>query len=640
MAFSAAISGLREVVLRHVGSGHEVLAVELDGVQAGGLGQVDRLAAGRAGRRGGRPRTAAGRPGRPARAAARRGRGRSGRCEGPTSATRSLACATARSAARRARWRAAALRSDVIRGSLPSSGHGGQHGQRLVGGPDVALVDGQQRPVHQHGGRRRPGRRQEADRPPHRAGPAPASSRPRPWASRICSTSSASPAAEASSRACAGLALLEEPLRGDPLERGHLAGVAALQGRREVGAQQRVVPEPGAAAVERHDEGVALGQVVEHGGRVVATGEPGGEVDGEVLDHAGAQQEVDDVVGQADQHLAGQVVGDGAVGAAELGDERGRVAPCSSDSAASRIPAGQPSVRVCSAARESASSTMSCRSQKSSASSSVKASCAARTSCSRPVSRSRCRPIGGSKRQPRATRTRPSAHSTRCWMPSSTSRVAHLVHVVEDEDQPGHLVAEHADQVRDERRVGRAGRGVEPGEHGRGVGRGLGGGQRSPRSRRRSPSSSRSQVTQATGHPGGALLLGPVGEHRRLAVAGGRAGEQHHGPGSGRVRAAHGVVERGSGEVAEQSRPLHGSVDATGDRHLGARHGERGAQVCHMHEPSQPGGRAAAPVRRRPRRGGRSARRSAGAQMPVTASIRPSVTAAASAAWSCSVRSA
>ncbi len=49
------------------------------------------------------------------------------------------------------------------------------------------------------------------------------------------------------------------------------------------------------------------------------------------------------------------------------------------------------------------------------------------------------------------------------------------------------------------------------------------------------------------------------------------------------------VVEGGSGEVAEETRPLHGSVDPTGDRHLGARHGERGAQVCHGVEPSQQG---------------------------------------------------
>ncbi len=87
------------------------------------------------------------------------------------------------------------------------------------------------------------------------------------------------------------------------------------------------------------------------------------------------------------------------------------------------MPAGQPSMRRCSAARSAGSSTMSWRSQNSLDSSSVNDSWAARTSCNRPVSRSRCSPIGGSNRQPRATRTRPSAHSTRCWMPSSTSRV-------------------------------------------------------------------------------------------------------------------------------------------------------------------------------------------------------------------------
>ena len=132
----------------------------------------------------------------------------------------------------------------------------------------------------------------------------------------------------------------------------------------------------------------------------------------------------------------------------------------------------------------------------------VKASWAARTSCSRPVRRSRCRPIGGSKRQPSATRTRPSAHSTRCWMPSSTSRVAHLVHVVEDEDDaraPRRRARRSGSRRRSES-AGPAGA-SRPGEHRRGVGGGLAWRRGSPRSRSAVPSSSRSQVTQATGTP-------------------------------------------------------------------------------------------------------------------------------------------
>ncbi len=40
---------------------------------------------------------------------------------------------------------------------------------------------------------------------------------------------------------------------------------------------------------------------------------------------------------------------------------------------------------------------------------------------------------------------------------------AHLVHVVEDQDDAGHLVAEHPDEVGDEGGVGRAGGGVQAG---------------------------------------------------------------------------------------------------------------------------------------------------------------------------------
>ncbi len=204
-------------------------------------------------------------------------------------------------------------------------GNRGQHGQGLVGGTDVALVDREQRPVHQHGGGVLLRGRELADRPSHRR-PGPGQDEPQAVGEQDPLDEVDVAGRRRELEGLGGLALLEEPLRGHHPQRGDLAGVAPPQGRCEVGAQQGVVPEPGAAAVQRHDEGVALGEVVEHRGRVVAPGEPGREVDGQVLDDAGAQQEVDDVVGQPHQHLAGQVVGHRPVGAAELGHERGRVA--------------------------------------------------------------------------------------------------------------------------------------------------------------------------------------------------------------------------------------------------------------------------------------------------------------------------
>ena len=472
-------AGRREVVLGDVGAGDEVRAVELDRGQAGRLGQLDRLARGRVGRAGGHPRRGAGRRGRRAPAAGRRGRGRRagarGRCPPP------------------GRWRArprgrrrggpgagrppCATRSS---GGLSSSSGVAASAARAssAAATSPSSTASRARCTSTAGRRSADGGRRAIDR--RTVGPAPASSRPRPWASRMLSTSS---------RVAGRRRPARGPRPGWRCSRNHRAAMpcsaAVSPGPRrcravdEVGAQQRVVAEPGAAAVEPADEGVALGEVLEHGGRVVATGEPGtASSTGELLDDGGAQQEVDDVLGQAHEHLAGEVVGDRPVGAAELRDELGGSSPRSRESAARRIPAGHPSVR-CEQRRCASRRRARCRGgpRSRSASSAVKASWAARTSCSRPVSRSRCRPIGGSNRHPSATRTRPSTHSMRCWMPSSTSRSRTSWTSSRTSTRPGTSSPSTPSRVGDEGRVRRSGRRVEAAEHGGGVGR--------PRRRRR-----------------------------------------------------------------------------------------------------------------------------------------------------------
>jgi hypothetical protein len=85
----------------------------------------------------------------------------------------------------------------------------------------------------------------------------------------------------------------------------------------------------------------------------------------------------------------------------------------------------------------------------------------------------------------------------------------------------------------------------------------------------------------------GALLVDEVGQHGRLAVAGGGAGEEHVG--TAVTRAGPRDARVTAGEVAKQTRPLHGPVDPTRDRDLRSRHGERTAQVCHTGESNQTG---------------------------------------------------
>ena len=145
------------------------------------------------------------------------------------------------------------------------------------------------------------------------------------------------------------------------------------------------------------------------------------------------------------------------------------------------------------------------------------------------MSRSRWSPIGGSNRHPSATRTSASAHSTRWRMPSSTSRRRTSWTSSRTRTSPGASCAQDVEQGRDERprRRAWAGRAARGGPTTASVVASDAAATTAFQKAR--ASSSRSQVTQATGTPGPLLLGGEAGEHGGLAVAGRRAREQDVG---------------------------------------------------------------------------------------------------------------
>ena len=117
---------------------------------------------------------------------------------------------------------------------------------------------------------------------------------------------------------------------GEPRERaavqvGDAVGPPPPQVGVELGAQQRVDPEPPPAlAVAHHERGVVF-EVGQRVARVGPPGERGGQRGGDGVAHAHREQHLDDLVGQRGQDLAHQVVGDGLPVAGEIGEERGRV---------------------------------------------------------------------------------------------------------------------------------------------------------------------------------------------------------------------------------------------------------------------------------------------------------------------------
>ena len=273
--------GLGEVVLGHVGADDEVLAVELDRGQAGGTGEVDRPAQVVS-----RPRrwsaleqaqgTAVGEHEQP-----HVGVEVGGQVRGPDVLDELAGpCAPSRSDASRARCSAAARRSDVIRGSEPSSGiraSAARASSAAATSPSSTASEG---PVHA-GPRAATGRsRGRAETAWCTASTEPASSRPRPCARSTCLDEVRVPGRRGVLEGRRRAVALEEPPRGDAVQPGGLVGGPPAERGGEVGAHQRVVAEPRAAAVEpASSKALRWARSSSTAAASVATGQEHGELD-------------------------------------------------------------------------------------------------------------------------------------------------------------------------------------------------------------------------------------------------------------------------------------------------------------------------------------------------------------------------
>ena len=150
--------------------------------------------------------------------------------------------------------------------------------------------------------------------------------------------------------------LAPEPGAGEPLRRARVelrleAGALEPQARAQQLGEQPVVAEPRAVTVERDEERAGALELLERERAVVAAGQRVGQIAADAAGDARAQQQLARRRGQPGQHLAGQVVGDGAIVAGELGDERVGVGL-----AAQRQPgepeAGGPALRALEQARD------------------------------------------------------------------------------------------------------------------------------------------------------------------------------------------------------------------------------------------------------------------------------------------------
>ena len=132
---------------------------------------------------------------------------------------------------------------------------GRERRQGLVRVGEVPLVDGHEGPVHEHGGAVVPGGNEVDGAAHHRAGPR--QQQPEPLRVQDPLDERHVTGGGRVHQRIRGLVLVEEPLGGEALEAAQLCRVAPPERREEVGPQQRVVAEPGAGVVQRHDEGVA-----------------------------------------------------------------------------------------------------------------------------------------------------------------------------------------------------------------------------------------------------------------------------------------------------------------------------------------------------------------------------------------------
>ena len=117
------------------------------------------------------------------------------------------------------------------------------------------------------------------------------------------------------------LAVLDQPLRGQPVQGRQFFGQPPAQLKPEQVSEEVVIPEPGPGRVERYDERVGVFEVEQDplGARV--TSQQVRQLAVDAVEQGGTQKQLLDLGRLAFQHLGEQVLGHGPAAAGELRDK-------------------------------------------------------------------------------------------------------------------------------------------------------------------------------------------------------------------------------------------------------------------------------------------------------------------------------
>ncbi|MFT3928630.1 MAG: hypothetical protein QM778_39240 [Myxococcales bacterium] len=137
-----------------------------------------------------------------------------------------------------------------------------------------------------------------------------------PWRSSVCqvpaaamksAAASVSPASSACCTASGRASIAAKPCAARRRNAQCRAGFGAFELLLQILGEQRVVAEPFALAVQRHQQAVEILQPREQGGAVAVLAHVVGQRGVEAFEHAGVEQEFAQFRGQAHDHLFGQV---------------------------------------------------------------------------------------------------------------------------------------------------------------------------------------------------------------------------------------------------------------------------------------------------------------------------------------------
>ena len=122
-----------------------------------------------------------------------------------------------------------------------------------------------------------------------------------------------------------GIPVFGVPAGGGIVQRGQLGRVAAAQFQLEQVGEELVVTEPRPARIKRDHERARLLELLQNSLAARAPGQQVGQLAIDAFQYRGPQQQPPGLIALPIQHLGQQVLGDGALAAAELGRETFRV---------------------------------------------------------------------------------------------------------------------------------------------------------------------------------------------------------------------------------------------------------------------------------------------------------------------------